>query len=458
MQACLRRRIPVLVALGVLTLMAAGGPMVKAPVAEGAATVIATVPSGSSGPYQVAVNPGANLVYVTHPSSGNLSILSGQPPFAAVTAPIPTGGAPTGVAYDPNGNTLFVANDANNTIMPYMAASPFTALGPPMPTGISPARVAANPGINRVYVTNSNQPDVQVFDTTALPFPFVASLPQPPCAPGPGFAVGGYPTGVAVNPTTNQVYVVLTGGTQLWVMDGAPPWACAPAIPVGNGAAGVAYNPANNHVYVANRLSDNVTIIDAGTLNVLNPGLAVGVGPFEVAVNPAMNRVYVTNSGGNSVSVIDGSTDTVVETVAVGSMPVGIAVNPVANLVFVANVSDSTVSVIEDMPSVSPPPPPPPPAPAPAPGATEQLSLQGGACTPAATTYPDATPIATIAGAVAPPGVLESLWEFDGVTWLGYSPQFPAASNLTQMDRLDVVFICIGGSGPGAGTFSRPVI
>jgi hypothetical protein len=62
------------------------------------------------------------------------------------------------------------------------------------------------------------------------------------------------------------------------------------------------------------------------------------------------------------------------------------------------------------------------------------------------------------AGAVAPPGVLESLWEFDGVTWLGYSPQFLAASNLTQMDRLDVVFICIGSSGPGAGTFSRPVI
>ena len=452
------RQVPVLLATGILALVSSAGSPLTAPVAEGAATVIATVPTGGSGPYQVAVNPGANLVYVSHPSSGKLSILSGQPPFAAVTAPIATGGAPTGIAYDPNGDTIFVANDGNNAIMPYMAASPFTALGPPMPTGTSPARVAVNPGINRVYVANSNQPDVQVFDTTGLPFPFVASLPQPPCAPGPGFPVGGYPTGVAVNPTTNQVYVVLTGGPQLWVMDGAPPWNCAPAIPVGNGAAGVAYNPANNHIYVANRLNDNVTIVDASTLNVLNPALAVGAGPFEVAVNPAMNRVYVTNSGGNSVSIIDGSTDTVVETVAVGSMPVGIETNPVTNLVFVANVSDSTVSVIEDMPSVSPPPPPPQPAPAPAPGATEQLALQGGACTPAAVTHPDATPIATIAGAVAPPGILESLWEFDGVTWLGYSPQFPAASNLTQMDRLDVVFICIGGSGPGAGTFTRPVI
>jgi YVTN family beta-propeller protein len=316
--------------------------------------------------------------------------------------------------------------------------------------------VATNPSNSRIYVSDPLQPDVTVLDGAAPGFPFVASLPQPPCAPGfPASALAG---GVAVNPTTKQIYVALDFSDQLWVMDGAAPWSCPPPIPVGVSPDGVAYNSANNHVYVTNNGSNNVTIIDAATRNVLNPGLAVGSTPGGVAVNPVNNRVYVTNVGDNSVSIIDGSTDTVVQTVPVGSGPRGIAVNPLTNLVFVANINNSTVSVIEDMPSVSPPPPPPQPAPPPAPGATEQLSLQGGTCTPAAVTHPDATPIAAIAGAVAPPGVLESLWEFDGITWLGYSPQFPAASNLTQMDRLDIVFICIGGSGPGAGTFSRPVI
>ena len=448
------RQISVLLATGVLALVSSAGSPLRAPVAEGAATVIATVPSGAKGSNLIAVNPSANFVYVSS-GSNDFSVLSGQPPFAAAGPPIPVAGNTTGVAYDSNTNTVFVADFTNNAIVPFLAVPPFTVLGPPMGTGNGPMYVATNPGNSRIYVSDPLQPDVTALDGAAPGFPFVASLPQPPCAPG--FPPSGVPGGVAVNPTTNQVYVALSGLNQLWVMDGAAPWSCPPPIPVGLSPDGVAYNSANHHIYVTNKGSNDVTVIDAGTLNVLNPGLAVGAVPEGVAVNPTTNRIYVANVVDNTVSVIDGSTDTVVQTVPVGSGPRGIAVNPLTNLVFVANVNNSTVSVIEDMPAVSPPAPPPP-QPAPAPGATEQLALQGGACTPAATTYPDATPIATIAGAVAPPGVLESLWEFDGVTWLGYSPQFPAASNLTQMDRLDVVFICIGGSGPGAGTFSRPVI
>jgi len=463
MQVHLKRRIPVFVALGVLVLLAllaAGGRLFEPPAAEGAATVIATVPSGGNGPFDVAVNPGANLVYVANTGSQDLSVLSGAPPFNAVTLPLPVGGAAAGVAYNPNGNAVFVSDATNNVIMPYLAVAPFMVLGPPIVTGNAPAYIAANPANNRIYVSNVLQPDIAVFDGTAPGFPFIASLPQPPCAPGPGFAPGSVPRGVAINPTTNQIYVILSGVNQLWIMDGAAPWGCLPPVPVGVSPIGVAYNSSNNHIYVANNVSNNVTVIDASTFNVLNPGLPVGANPVGVAVNPTTNRIYVANAGGNTVSVIDGSTDTVVQTVPVGSTPQGIAANPLSNLVFVANYNDNTISVIEDMPTVSPPPPTPTPtAPAPPPpGGMEQVALQGGTCVPVASTYPDATPIATIAGAVAPPNVLQGLWQFDGVTWLGYSPQFPAASNLTQLDRLDVVFICVSGSGPNAGTFSRPVI
>jgi YVTN family beta-propeller protein len=451
----LRRQIPVLMAIGVLALLAAGGSSFRTPVAEGAATVVATVPSGGKGPFHVAVNPGANLVYVTNSGSQDLSIFRGEPPYGPATLPIPVGGVPSGVAYNSNDNAVFVAESTNNVIMPYLAVSPFTPLGPPMPTGNAPFWVAANSATNRVYVANSAQPDVAVFDGTPPGFPLVASLPQGSCSSA--FPPGSSPAGVAVNPATSQIYVTLSGANQLWAMQGDAPWGCLPPKAVGVSLQGVAFNPENNHIYVANSMSNTVTIVDAGTFNVLNPGLAVGIYPWGVAVNPTTNRIYVTNSGDNTVSIIDGTTDAVVETVAVGSGPEGVAANSLNDLIYVANYGDDTVSVIQDMPAAQPPAPPGPP-PAPAPGATEQLSLQGGACTPVASTYPDATPIATIAGAVTPPGVLKGLWEFDGVTWLGYSPQFPAASNLTQMDRLDVVFICIGGSGPGVGTFTRPVI
>jgi YVTN family beta-propeller protein len=442
MQAHLMWRTTVLVGLGVLALLVAAGPLVKPPVARGAATVVATVPTGGNGPFHVAVNPGANLVYVTNSGSQNLSIFRGEPPYSPATPPIPVGGVPAGVAYNPNDNAVFVADSTNNVIMPYAAVPPFTPLGPPMATGNAPLWVAANPTTNRVYVADSLQPDVEVFDGTAPGFPQVGSLPQGACA---AFPPGSSPAGVAVNPATNQIYVALPGANQLWAMQGGAPWDCLPPQPVALSPQGVAFNPENNHIYVANSMSNTVTIVDASTFHVLNPGLAVGVYPWGVAVNPTTNRIYVTNSSDNTVSIIDGSTDTVVETVAVGSGPEGIAANPLNDLIYVANYSDDTISVIQDMPPPAPP-------------GREEVALQGGTCVPVASTYPDATPVAIIAGAVTPFNLLTGLWEYDGVTWLGYAPLFPQASNLTQMNRLDVVFICVAGSGPGAATFSRPLI
>ena len=87
------------------------------------------------------------------------------------------------------------------------------------------------------------------------------------------------------------------------------------------------------------------------------------------------------------------------------------------------------------------------------PGGVETVPLIAG-CNPLAWTGTDATPIATIAGAVAPADILVALWELEGGVWLGYSPQFPDVSDLTQKNRLDVVFVCVSA----AGMFSRPVI
>jgi len=87
----------------------------------------------------------------------------------------------------------------------------------------------------------------------------------------------------------------------------------------------------------------------------------------------------------------------------------------------------------------------------------ETVPLMAG-CNAVAWTGSDKTPIATIAGAVSPAGVLEALWEFEAATWLGYSPLHPEVSDLTDEDFLDVVFVCVGGSGPGAATYTRPIV
>jgi hypothetical protein len=91
--------------------------------------------------------------------------------------------------------------------------------------------------------------------------------------------------------------------------------------------------------------------------------------------------------------------------------------------------------------------------PTPLPPGMEAIDLAVG-CNPVTNTYPDNTPVQTIASSVGPTGALTSLWQFKLGTWLGFSPEFPEVSNLQEMGLLDVVFICV--AGPGA--FGRPVV
>jgi hypothetical protein len=82
----------------------------------------------------------------------------------------------------------------------------------------------------------------------------------------------------------------------------------------------------------------------------------------------------------------------------------------------------------------------------PFPSRCEVVPLVAG-CNLAAGTYPDGTFIRTIAGAVRPAGILEALWEFKQGTWLGYSPRFPQASDLTENAPMAVAFVCVSASG-----------
>jgi YVTN family beta-propeller protein len=71
----------------------------------------------------------------------------------------------------------------------------------------------------------------------------------------------------------------------------------------------VAVNPSTNTIYVANFNSNSVTVIDGATNNTTT--VAVGNGPDDVAVNPNTNLIYVVNFGNGSpqagsVTVIDG--------------------------------------------------------------------------------------------------------------------------------------------------------
>ena len=127
-------------------------------------------------------------------------------------------------------------------------------------------------------------------------------------------------------------------------------------VPAGSEPFAVAVNATTNTVYVTNNGGDTVSVISGATNTVTNTViLPAGSTPAGVAVNATTNTVYVTNRLDNTVSVIDGVDNTVTATVTLpgGSYPTGVAVNASTNTVYVTNRGNNTVSVIA--PSVTKP-------------------------------------------------------------------------------------------------------
>jgi YVTN family beta-propeller protein len=161
-----------------------------------------------------------------------------------------------------------------------------------------------------------------------------------------GIRVNSYPIGVAVNPSTNKIYVANDFSNTVSIIDGSTDKVDA-TINVGISPYGIGVNPLNNRIYVSNRDSGTVSVIDGSTNNQI-ANVSTGKRPLSVAVNPSTSLIYVTNIDSNTVSIIDGITNNLKSTIKVGNVPYGVAVNPVTNKTYVTNIVDNTISVIED--------------------------------------------------------------------------------------------------------------
>ena len=102
-------------------------------------------------------------------------------------------------------------------------------------------------------------------------------------------------------------------------------------IGVGQAPMAAAVNETTNRIYVVNYGSSNVTVIDGRTHRPIAT-VAVGLWPQQLAINPTTNRIYVVNTHANSVSVIDGRTNIVAATTPTDKGPWAAAVDAVANV------------------------------------------------------------------------------------------------------------------------------
>src|SRR5438067_449722 len=197
--------------------------------------------------------------------------------------------------------------------------------------------LAVNPGTRKTYVT----PGFEL----ACDSQFVAVIDDRTNTELAPIRVGLTPFGVAVDPTTNQIYVANAGGctenepsNTVSVIDGNTDRVIKTIALEGLGPAFVAINPRTNKIYVTMSGGcctdgSTVAVIDGVTDSVHY--IAVDLDPFMVAVNPRTNLVYVTH-GSDLITVIDGSTDTVKTTFSIGSEAREIAFDPTGKYLYIA--------------------------------------------------------------------------------------------------------------------------
>ena len=179
-------------------------------------------------------------------------------------------------------------------------------------------------------------------------------------------AVGVDPFFLALNPSTNKIYVSNDCGDDIncaslgtvTVIDGAT--LNTTTVNVGAYPEDIEVNSATNQIYVANNCGSDVSCNSPGTATVINANnnysaatVNVGYHPYFLDIDTVVNKIYMANTCGNdpncaspgTVTVIDGATNSTFP-IAVGDEPDALAVNSSTHTTYVPNFLDNTVSVI----------------------------------------------------------------------------------------------------------------
>lgn len=298
--------------------------------------IVNTISLGDEKPWNIAVNPDTNKIYVSDrfhhvqgskqdPLDTKISIMDGNT-NNIVTKNV--GFNPEGIAVNPSTNTIYVVDNTNDVVA-VIDGNTDEITNRIATGGLVASEVVVNPNVGKIYVTNQYSNTVSVIDSST--YSVIATIP-----------VDSNPIGIAVNPVTNKVYVANLFGKTISVIDSSSD-SVVKTIPMSSNPGEVAINPNTNKIYVT---SLGVDVIDGSTDTVTNT-ISVGSGSQGIAVNPNTNKIYVAVYLDNAIAVIDGATNTLTSKISDGGRPFGVAVNTETNMVYVTNSGGRSISVID---------------------------------------------------------------------------------------------------------------
>jgi YVTN family beta-propeller protein len=170
------------------------------------------------------------------------------------------------------------------------------------PLASLPTYVAVNPTTNMIYVGNVDSNNVTVINGATNMV--VATVPV-------GGAVGATPRGLVVNPVTNTIYALsyedssFATSSYVTVINGAAN--TTTTVPTPLNGSDIQVNTLTNTVYIANDSSPgSVTVLNGATNATTSISDPKASYPFRLAVDQTTDVIYALNAS-NNISVINGA-------------------------------------------------------------------------------------------------------------------------------------------------------
>jgi aldose sugar dehydrogenase len=268
------------------------------------------------GPAGIAIDPSSGNVYVADTGNNRIQVFYDNGTFISTWGRF--GGAsngtfshPQGIAIDQEGN-VYVADTANNRIQVFSSNGTYISkfprkwgeFGPRDGMLTSPEGVAINPSSGNVYVADTGNNRIQVFSSNGT---FVSKWGEQGTTDG----MLRSPEGVAINPSSGNVYVADTGNNRIQVFSSngtfISKWGEQGTTDgMLRSPAGIAVDPSSGNVYVADKdnhriqvFSSNGTFVSkVGIYGFMEEGTRF---PEGVAINPSSGNVYVADTASDRI-------------------------------------------------------------------------------------------------------------------------------------------------------------
>jgi len=290
----------------------------------GSTTTTTTTAAPNYPPYAYVSNADSNTISIVEVSTGNL--------FANINLP----GSPTRSFVDGTGNTAYVilqnSGSLNSSLCIINTSNGSIRSTLNLPSGFKATWISVDTTNKKAYISSDSTTSILVLNTITGTISEVLTYPTPIRS-------------TLIDIPNGLMYCCETTSDTVGVFNLSSKTRTA-TISVGGFPYGLALNSSTNRLYVSNFNANNISVIN--TLNnTVTSTISGGSKPIQLAINPSTQRLYAVNlSASGTVTVINTSNESIVSTINIGSYPQSIALDTTYNRAIVTSGEDNQVQIL----------------------------------------------------------------------------------------------------------------